>query len=70
MILDIAKLIITLIAWGVGYYIINLIVEAVDSIISVSGEAYAAVMFLWTIIPAIYFVARIRDLLKARKVIS
>jgi len=70
MILDIAKLIVTLIAWGLGYFVINLIIEAVDSIISVSGEAYAAVMFLWTIIPAIYFIARIRDLLKARGVIS
>ena len=69
MLLDIVKMIVCLIAWGLGYFIINLIIEAVDSMFIVSGEAYTAIMFLWTILPAIYMIARIRDLWAARKVI-
>jgi len=71
MFLSILKLVLSLIGWGLGYFVINVIVRAIDTIFPIQDpNTRVALFFLWTIIPAVYFFGKVRDLWQQRHILG
>ena len=71
MFLEILKLVLSLMGWGLGYYVINLIVRAVNTIMPIQDTSTSvALLFLWTVLPAVYFFGKVRDLWQQRHILG
>jgi len=71
MMMNIFKAIVILIAWGLGYFVINIVVQMISTIFPIQDASTAvALMFIWTIFPAVKFFSIVRDMWQQRGVVS
>lgn len=68
MLKDIVLLIASLWIFGAVYWVINMVVGIFQSIFPISDDIVLAVYFLWSIVPAIFYIGQARKFLEARSV--
>jgi len=68
MIRDIVYFLASLFIFGLVYVVINLVISVLQSLFVVDDMIVLAVYFLWSIIPVIYYIGKIREFLEGRSV--
>ena len=68
MLRDILLLVASLWIFGAVYWVINIVVGIFQQIFPISDSIVLAVYFLWSIVPAIYYISKAREFFEARSV--
>jgi len=68
MIRDIVYFLASLFIFGLAYVVINLVISVLQTLFVVDDMIVLAVYFLWSIIPVIYYIGKIREFLEGRNV--
>lgn len=66
---DIVYFLASLFVFGLVYYVLNLIISLLQNIFVITDNIVVAVYFLWTLVPAIYYIAKAREFFQARKIV-
>lgn len=67
---DIVYFLASLFIFGLVYYVLNLIVSLLQNIFVIEDNIVIAVYFLWTLVPAIYYIAKAREFFQAREILQ
>lgn len=70
MIRDIAYFLASIFIFGAVYWLINVIVSLVQTIFILDDTVVIGVYFLWTIVPIVYYVGKIREFMESRNLME